>query len=352
MNADKLATITARVRKLLDLSNDPGATPAEAELARSRADRLMQEYQIEEEAALAQDPASMKPEMVTIEIVQVMDEFDDEYYTIFNSVSLQMGVRHRLVRLGETWSAQTVGYESDLRFVDLLYTQARRVFSEHLQPEVRPELSDAENAYRLRSAGIPRNRVAHLLWGASMGSDGAPAHGKVARLYKAECERRGENAALSGRAVNAGTFRAAYARQFTQTFAQRLRKAREGADKAGGTLDLHGRTERIDEAFYALFPEYRPSTEVAEVKPCQDCAKTKHPSGKCKLHRPRQITKADEARWHRDNFSTAAQAGRSAGRNAAEKVALDGKPAQRLDRYTAEERDTTRQIWGAIEGNR
>lgn len=322
MSDAKFTKILARIRKLLDLAEHPNTPPAEAELSRARAEHLMREYRVEEEQAIAADPQSLTPVNRVVDVTD-SDEFGSHYATLLAWIGRHVGI---CVRSSWAWDgkgylvkATVVGYDSDIRLAELLFTQARMAFGEHLEPKVDPTLSDQENAYRLRRAGLERNRVANLLWGASVGSDGAQAHGRVAKLYKAECEARGERAALSGRGVNAKLYRKEYADGFLSRFYARLRQARDAADRIGGLPALHGREERVNEAFYAIFPDERPAPASAPVKA----------SGKAS--KPYRITKADERRMAR-RMRPEAQAARNAGRSAADTVAIDGSgPSQRLE---------------------
>lgn len=337
-----------QVRVLLDMAERSTTPPGEADAARAKAEHLMREYRLEEEHLIAADPQSLTPVTVQIDVTE-SNEFDSEYATMLVWVARHVGIR---VRTGWAWDgtkyvvkATVVGYESDIRMAELLFTAARMAFGEHLEPRVDPNLSDQENAYRLRRSGMERNRVANLLWGASIGSDGAQAHGKAGKLYKAECEARGETAALTGRGVNAKLYRKNYADGFLNRFYTRLARARDAADKIGGLPALHGREERVNEAFYAIYPDARPvpaGTVTPDDKPKKD--------KKAKAPKPYRPTRADERRWARDNRPEALAA-RSAGRDAADSVALDGSgPTQRLDDRTPEERETTRKVQGLLGG--
>lgn len=346
----KFEKILSKIRKLLDLADHANTPPHEAESARASAERLMAEYRVSEEQTLAADPESMKPELVNIDIATCHSKFYMQYLNLFHSIARHNGIQAKYVWSGPTLVAQAVGYAADLKLTDLMYTAARLVFAERIEPSVKKELSDAENIYRLRSAGIPRNRVAALLWGSA--SDDGAAHGKVAKVYKAECEKRGEKPALNGRQVNAKTYREVYANSFTDEIYRRLRRAREGADRMGGLPALHGREERVQEAFWTFFPDQRPSTEVAKSTSCATCKKARK-AGRdgCRKCNP-AWTKADQARSERLNYSAAARAGQRAGVDAAAEVALDGRPSeQRLDRYAETERADTREIWAAIGGS-
>lgn len=347
----KRAKVLRQVRVMLDIA-DRETTPAgEAANARARAEQLMRDYQIHEEETLAQDPQAILPEWREVNVSELGSAFQQEYVNLFHYIALHVGARARYGCTRSGVTATVCGYGFDLDVLDLMFTGARVVFSEHLEPKVDPALSDQVNAYRLRRSGIARNRVAHMLWGASMDSDGAPAHGKVAKLYKAECEARGETPALSGRGIPAETYRAAYAKSFVDRMWSRLAEARRATDRASTGVQLHGRVERVNEEFYTRYPEHRPvpATAASAARTCEACDRSKHASGKCPAHRVRPLTKAEMARYERANYSPAALLGRGAGRTAADQVKVDGsEPIRRIDDRTTGERETTRAVQGVL----
>jgi hypothetical protein len=196
----------------------------------------------------------------------------------------------------------------------MLFTAARMAFSERLEPKVNPELSDQVNVYRLRSAGIERVRIADIMWG----NTDKVFLGRVGRMYKAECANRGETPALSGRGVTGAAYREQYADEFTYTFDRRLRQARSG----GNGVALGNREQVLNEAFYARFPEMRPTAAVEGseyVDPRSTCPKCKASKrGECREH---YIPVGRMAKG-RDYNSEAAQRGRANGAAAARTVDL------------------------------
>lgn len=335
----------SKVRGLLAKADDPATTPEESATYRAKAEELIAKYRIEQGEALAQDPQSLAPEWQEIEIADA-GEFSQEQLTLFHYIAAHVGVRYRAFWGGGTLRATAVGFSFDLRLLELIYTNARMAFSERLTPSYDPNLSEAENIYRLRSAGIVRTEVAKAIWGHENHQLGL----KVGRIYKEECARRGEAAALDGRGVSAKNFRTVYAREFAYALEARLRRAREGVDSTGGTVVLAGRAERVDEAFYERYPERRPTEEPATSEPCPTCAKRKDGT-KCRDCRPRRATKAQLARSHKLYGSAEALAGAAAARRAAEAVDLDGSPnARRLDDRGADERTDARSIAGILDG--
>lgn len=346
----KLRSMLGKVRALLERADHPNTPPGEAATAREKAEEIMRKYRIEEEAALAVDPTTVTPELVTVDLCDGQNDFRTYYWSLFMAIARHCGVRAKYTWIydekgGGQLAAQAVGYPTDLRIAEMMFTSARAVFSEHLEPRPDVSLSDQLNCYRLRRSGMERNRIAQLLWG-SAGDDGV-AHGKVARLYRAECMARGEDAALSGRGISAKVYREGYASGFVSKLQDRLRAAREGVDKIDGGLVLHGRTDRVDAEFYRLFPDARPAGAGAGAD-CTDCRKTSSKTGKCKAHRPMKWTRADQAAYER-RTGAVAQAGASVGARAAESVALDaGQRPARIDDRTADERADAQAVQGIL----
>jgi hypothetical protein len=334
---ENLRGILHRIRKLLDYAaREEESNPQAAKNYRDRAEELQRKYRVAEEQLLATDATAAEPIRVEIDLCDYSSaEFAQQYANLFWDIARHAGVRTtmRWVTTAErqyVLRASTVGYEGDARYAEALFTSARIIFAEHLEPAVRPDLPEIENVYRLRRAGIDRQRIAELVFGQRGHQEGL----KVGRLYKEACAQRGEEPVVSGRNMNAKTYREVYAREFVERLNRRLREARDAANSTGGALVLHGRKERVDEAFYTQFPELRPvPAEVAGNQPAPKSRKRK------------AWTSADEARYRRLHESNAALAGRDAGHEAADAVELHGaEPAKRLGEDPM--RTTLREITG------
>lgn len=330
MNAT--AGMLAKIRGLIAKAEST-EFPEEAATYREAAEKLIRKYRVEQEQLLETGVTRLSevPIQITISLCPASSDFVQQYYWVWIDVA-----GHTEVMYHQTWGAdpetgvyslliQVVGFEMDVKYAEMLFTSAQLVFQENLEPKVRPELDDQANAYRLRKAGLPRNRVAQMMWGSAVtGPEASAPAAKVAKLYKAECEARGENAAVSGREINAGTYRQAYASGFRTTLARRLRMAQDGADRDGGALVLGNRSALVKEAFFTAFPQYRPvpKTEAPVEK--------KADSKPAKASKVRGWTKADQARHDRLHYSTAALAGRGAGEVAAREVDLGGTSGTKL----------------------
>lgn len=305
---------------------------AAAATYRTRAEDLMIKYRVAEEEALAVDATAITPTAHDIVLLSHPSAMQHWYTSVFRAIAHHTGVRVHFRYDSPGVTAQVVGYAGDVRYAEFLWTSALLMFSTRIDPRWDDTLPEAENIFRLRRAGLKRRVIADRAWG--NGHDAA-ARTKVQRIYAAEAKRQGEEASASGLGFNAADYRDAYAGSFRDTLAYRLQAARDAADSVAGGVVLHGRRERVDEAFYALFPYYRPTptddTPAAPAEPCKACAKAK--SGHCRQHPASYLTKAERERWERRLYGASAQAGRAGGARAAEGVIISRghTPAQRLD---------------------
>ena len=314
---------------------------AEAAAYQAKAEKLMREYRISEEQAIATDFShSILPQRFEVTILEgdgYRSDFRYEYVSIWIEIARHAGLRSHCEYVYDKQDRQCkviavgYGYDGDIRLAKFLWTSAHLVFLTRIDASVNPKLSDQENCYYLRNSGMQRNAVAYALWG-SDAKDGV-AHGKVQKLYLAECAKRGEQPRVTGRGIQVGLYRQAYADAFVDQFGWKLREARDAADSVAGALDLPARAERISEVYYAEWPDQRPETaEEAEARravaaanppaPCDGCAKTKSPTGKCRNCRPRYATAGERARWERQQHGPEARAGRRAGAAAADGVSV------------------------------
>lgn len=294
MSTPDTAKMINRVALLMAQADHPNTGPAESETFRAKAQELMLKYRIaEEELRITQLASGVAATPITSEmfIASFESKYRNEYYSMFYWIA-----DHLDVRFSQSWgklvdeetgeyqyvlNATVVGFDTDIRLLEVIYTGVALHFGSVLEPKINPALSDQENCYALRGAGVERHRVADLLWGAGS-SKISSRNAKVSTLYTAECEARGEDPRVVGRSVNAKTYRETFARYYVDEIRTRLWKMKSTAGTDSGALVLHGRTAAVDEAFYNLYPERRPSTEVENSEPCPKCARAK--SGHCRDH--------------------------------------------------------------------
>jgi hypothetical protein len=346
----------SKIGSLIAMSEDENLT-AEARTAyRNKAEELMRQYRISEEEAIAKDQFAIVPEVYEIFVMETgayNNVLKSQYAQIFREVARHAGVEFKLQYVWDRddddrskLKATVVGYEGDVNLAKFLWISARLVFMTRIDARVNPELSDQENAYYMRNSGMRRNAVAKALWGSA--SDDGVAHGRVQKLYLAECTKRGEDPRVAGRGINVETYRKAYADAFVAEFGYRLRSSRDAADAKGGALELKGRKERVQEAFWALFPDMRPAPRMTQEESdaywaaqqaaednCIACKKTKSATGKCKDHRPYEPTERDRRDSWKRHSSPEARAGRAAGSAAARAVNVQRTAGERHARTEA-----------------
>lgn len=289
-----------------------------ADSYRTKAESIMAKYRIDIDELLGSKTLAegvLMPEPIPFDVyITRQGPFMQSYAQMWGEVYRHVGLRskgHWVYNSGDPeWTASGVGFEADVQYAEMLFTTARKAFSDRMEPKVDFSLSDQENVYRLRSAGIERVRIADILWGKT----DKVFLGRVGRLYKAECANRGEEALLSGRGVTGAAYREAYAQGFVIELATRLRNARSG----GNGLVLGNREAVLNEAFYARFPDMRPKAAVegATYQRCAKCDRAKR--GYCNEH----SWGGARAPKGRDPYSAAAVRGRSAGSAAARSVDL------------------------------
>jgi hypothetical protein len=289
-------------------ADDPAATPPEADAFRAKAEELMNKYRVDEmdlsQSDIDAGLSAVVPVMRRIPLCPTASQFRNVYWSIAYYVMEHVGGRglpkyQRDENGTSTLVLEVYGYESDLRYLEVLYQEARLVFADRMEPRIDPTLTDQENVYRLRSAGMERGRVADMM--------GWPKGAiKVTRLYKRACEERGEEAVLTGKDMNVKVYREQYTRGFINEFWDRLWRARQAT--AAGYPVLLDRKVNVDEAYYAAYPHMRPTDTPAVAKSKPD-------------RRRKAWTAADERNAQRAE-SKAGQAGRLSGKNAAQEVQL------------------------------
>lgn len=315
VKTDQLDKMMERIRNLLARADHPTANKHEADMCRAQAEKLMAKYRIEEEHLIQSGDMAVNGINVLFKEVPVYN-YGSQYSPLYQS--LMSYAAHHTGCYG-VWTGYKdgercitlVGYEADIRYTEVLYNNARLLFADRMEPKVDPSLSDMENVYRLRSAGMERRLVAERMGWEKGGA-------KVTRLYKQACEARGEEPVLTGQGTMVADYITGYCEGFKNQFWSDLDRARNAveAEIQEGGMVLHGRKERIMEAVYQRWPQLRPSTDVVRSNN--------------KPVKARKWTKADEKRWQKANNATA-RAGAGAGASAAAEVDIKGQtPKRRL----------------------
>lgn len=339
-----------QIGKLIAMSQDESLTPEARASYAEKAERMMRDYRIDEEQVISTggEAASLP---IAFEIVLMEGEgryssdFEQSYMRIWREISIHAGLKsHTAYRYEEENGdhyhkrllvARGNGYEIDVRLAQFLWTAAHLTFATRIDTKVDRALSDQLNCYYMRGSGKERNDIANALWGSEY-NDGV-AHGKVQKLYLAECAVRGESPTVGGKGFQAKRYREAYANGFVDQFGWRLRDARSAVDAESGALVLRGRAERVAEAYYADYPDRAPKSaeeraadearnaaywaaQEAEETKCRESGPCSKAKTACRKHRQYKTTEADRRRWSREANAPEQSAGRRAGAAAASSV--------------------------------
>lgn len=263
---EKQEKVLGKVRKLLERADHPATPIAEAESARAMAESLMLKYRLDEAMAVMSGDTSVTPVWRELDLIVADSEFASFYYQLAGVVMNHVSARGRTAwrldeETGKYWTRlEWVGYSSDLNYGELLLTAAMMEFGKRLEPKYDPSLSDRDNIYNMRSAGMERKRIAMLVYGSWTTENEMKAKNrKVTAEFKKACAERDEDAdVLLGRGNNVKTYRRSYAEGFVSTFWSRLNRMRTAQGEESSGLVLRDRSERVQEAFYTKFPQYRP----------------------------------------------------------------------------------------------
>jgi hypothetical protein len=145
--------ILDRVRKLLSLADHPNTPPHEAELSRNRAEALMLKYRIEEATMVAkgfhgQSNGGLTPVWRVMTIASYDSEFVDYYRAIAATCASHVGSVGVTKYENGYMVLETVGYLTDLTYLEVLMTSCILEFGKRLEPKYDPNLSDGAQAHR------------------------------------------------------------------------------------------------------------------------------------------------------------------------------------------------------------
>lgn len=263
VSPEKLRKVMDLIANLMARADHPNTPPEEAATARARAEREMQRYRIDEANLDATEKAKMgiKPTHRLVKVAPLRSEFLRNYSTMLSYVMSHcdaIGIsKWETDETGTTWQVVDMfGFESDLGYAELLWNSIRAAFADRLEPAHDPSLSDEDNVYRMRNAGMERGRIGEVM---GWGGEGTQGPNKVTRVFKKACAARGESPqALSGKGNNMRTFRSSYAEAFADEMWDRMWQLRTARGQVTGALVLKDRIKDVKELMYTVYPQMRP----------------------------------------------------------------------------------------------
>jgi hypothetical protein len=277
-DADKvLSKIRGLIQKAegLEALGDPNSMN-EANACRAAADKMMQKYAVEEWQTMRAAPAMAKPTRIKIDIGEEDNEFLGEMASLVNIVS-------KFCKCSSIWMSGTAskkyqrqeycyvyGYESDLRYFELMFTNLFLHFGGAIFPKPDPAKSLEENCYELHNAGLNWVDVAKVYgWYITAPRSNEPpvmyvnpetgerrtfakSAGVYKKAYEREIAKRGEPF-LRIAANGSKTFRLNAARGYLNRIRDRLNEI-AGQRGTGAELVLADKGKNIDEAMINDFP--------------------------------------------------------------------------------------------------
>jgi Protein of unknown function (DUF2786) len=263
-----------RVRALVAKAEGSGVTAEESATYRAKADELMQKYLIEEWQLAGKAPVGLKPTRIKVDIGAGDSPLLTETATLVNVIANFCKCSSVWMMGSGSYGRQeycyVYGYESDLRYFELLFTTLYLHMSGALFPKPDPSLSEGANVREMRHAGLNWNDVAEAYgWKLEERNGSNTTYrneagevkkwgqvvGRIKRLYAQEIKARGEQPFSLGRggAGNAN-FRLNAAQGYLHRISQRLRET-AGKRAAGTELVLRDKSQNIADMIAEAHPD-------------------------------------------------------------------------------------------------
>ena len=321
-----------RVRALLERAGHAETPEGERAACLAKADELMHKYRIER-AMLNFDHRDQAKEIISKKIPV---ESTNEYTHILNSIYFSI-LRHAGAQVKMTYDGLTaVGYEEDIQFGMLLFTDVHREFVSRMFPSWDGWRSFEENVQRIKDSGrswMDIVKMAPERYGLNANSGS-----RLRSAYKREYTKQGWELPKQ-QTRTPEKYRDSFASSFEDRILDRLRhyqKTNDGVD-VNDKVSLAVRTdqERIREAFYDLYPEMRPATDEqkaawrAQWKAEEEAEKARRAALTEKQREAEDLKAAREAERSRRHWARQQSRrrvdlqGAAAGQSAADNVNLD-----------------------------
>lgn len=270
---DRRAKKLAQVRALLDnaASFRANGNDEAADSYERKADEMMVNYAIEEAELRFARPAAEREKPVLV-IYDMMpntgdDEIDSKLKELFYVLIRSLGI---IGAGGFTNAYKLVGWQRDIDYLDLLYTQLRLHMALTMNPKADPKLSFDRNVVMLKETGMKWERIYELMREAGF----FPADSvwerrigvKFTGIYTRYCNEHGLHRHYANPTVYRRSFMAGYVRRIQERLVE-MKRLRDDA-KTGNALVLHGMENDLNEFYYEMFPDRRPHPKDCE---CDNC---------------------------------------------------------------------------------
>lgn len=315
--------ILRRVQALLAKAN---STPfsGEADVFRAKADELMTMYAIEEwELAKQSSSGSLKPIRKQVDLSWWYSErhaLASALWSLFLECSrhCRVVVASSKVDSG-TKTIPCFGLESDIDYLQLLFTDLYVQMSGKIKPQYDPDKSLGENVYRAKEAGMKYGDIAkwagHPEW---IKLKGYSKRGYPQYEYNGIMIREMKKfAAASGlpihQSINLDAYIEDYCLAFAHAVNKRLKAMRDDQGQSGESMALVLRdiTDLAREAMYETFEDLRPHQATCD---CDKCHVLKCHDNNCSRKvcvERRKPVKHSKTRYRNYNYAAAAMGGKA-----------------------------------------
>lgn len=303
----------------------------ERELCQQRADEMMTKYRIEM-SMLSFTATDKEREVITHEVnSNVGTDFDGDLNSMMVAVFRHCGTQIARPLFGKFTA---VGYESDLQYAEMMWASIYMHFISRMLPGWSPDRTFDHNVYLLKESGKSWMEIVHTApaeegLNANSGARLRGAYGRWAEQIGAPTKAQPRNPK-------------GWRESFVEGYSDRLRHrlwemavaAKETvAETPGAGLAIIKDSDRVDRAFWDMFPDYDPA-----VRQARSDAYAAAEAARLAARTPAEV-RADEREaersqraWERHTQTKAYReggrkvdyAGRSAGRSAANEVSLSG----------------------------
>jgi hypothetical protein len=289
----ELDKVLSKVRGLIEKAEHPSTPEAEAKLCRDKADAMMTQYAIDQAQLRDSAPVAeqQKPGQISVDLCPCGSPYEQPVTSLVVSVAEHCRCQVIFSRAGwsrskvEEWKrfypgglnvqAKVFGFESDLRYFEMLFTILFLHMSSGYDPKIDRSLSDEDNAYALHNAGLNWRAIARLYGETDhpMGWDGVirPDGGHLGRAgaywkscYMRAIRSRGESEVKLKKFSDSNDskvigYRYNFAMSYISTVRMRLEEVRSSR-ATGGELVLLSSTAKIREFIDELFPDLKDIT--------------------------------------------------------------------------------------------
>lgn len=329
------------LRKVQKLLAQAMGTPfeAEADTFRSRANELMDKYRLEQwelaqvEAGRAQ--SSLKPVRRDIVIEWWYTENNYAFRTALWSVFAECA-KHCAVIIAHskinraTQAIPAYGLESDISFLEMLFTDLYIQMADKIKPTYNPDKSLGENVYRAKEAGMKYGQIAdwagHPEWRTikGYGKNGNPQYAYDGIMIREMKKFAKANNLEVHKVINLKAYVEDFCSSFSWAVTSKLREMRTGEVRGGDTMALAIRdiTDLSREAMFEDFPDMRPHPADCQ---CDTCHFVKCLDPKCQRPRCVEARKPIKMSYAKTRYREPVYAAQARGAQAGQAARIIGR---------------------------